>query len=752
MKFKFGKSDYTNKIITAETLDEAVNEFILACIDFSEFAYKNDYLNSREQLEEPYGYTNGLRNEHFSKHKFYELIPVYEDSERNWKLVKELSLTEFRNWHLKQTNILEDKNLNVANSETKEITSSSMLQMSNHIIQTSFKIREMKQRMALEQKYNNSNINTTMDKLNSEMKKMEQEYDHLQKKMGILKTYAGIGRDIVKVRGGKKSDKVKIDIFQSYRYMKEDIEILSDFQEFDAMDLDSFDEFLKEHYKELLPSEKCIQAFKVTGQYISYSTDIFKQVFMDKENKKIFILARNGENVYRIYNDYSLNREMLFHMENGDNEVNRIIKNRLKKDAWKHSSGYKSKIIESYIAKISNNIHAGESTHSFDNSYVCYIPYDYNQAILDTLKAKAEQNYLSEIKRREEYILKHNLTDELDIYSWRWGMSIGYTKQRCYDEYLYVHGNMENVQAYKNNDFFTLFAFFHSSISNAGYVRINDDIEHNMIPMDNGKAVTSYCAGFSERKKNDFSSDFDPITAEPLVCYTSWYDFEKYKEYALDKARDELEKELSEENFKNFNSMAILQNLLDSKLIFDDIDGVDLLFFKGVGILNFIKDGANLLDSKETYPDVFTNKKELKRNDKVYIIRRSGPQIIVHGNRYLSHSKEECSFSSPQVILATVTQAKDGIVKVNGYFDVYSKYYYDKQINEGDAKIAAVVLKDDWLIVRADIEEDEILKLLKNRNFREKEYEVKGLGLRGVLNLKRKGLSFNFKGGVRYYQ
>ncbi|CAA6807119.1 MAG: Unknown protein [uncultured Sulfurovum sp.] len=739
--YKFGTGDYNKKIIKAETLDEAVNEFILSCIDFSEFAYKNNPHSDSLHID-PIGFTDGKKNTDCPNFQFYELIPVWEDG----KLLREISITEFNNWHIRQNNILEDKS-ETTDTNNGGVTTSSMVHIGNNILNTSMKIRQIKLNMALERKSNFVSAKDKLSEMQSEMGKIEEEYAMLQKKMGILKTYSGIGRDIVKIRGGETSRQLKIDIFQSFRYMKEDIDILTDFEGFDARDLERFDEFAAKHYKELLPSEKCIQAFKITKQEIKYD-DAFMQQSMDQENRKVYILIRNGENVYRVFNDYNLHENYLFVFDEPTEVFGNIAKEMLNTGSSHRTEEYYN-IKNSWDAKISGGECKGTHHHSSFSSgsgYVCILPLNYDEDLLAEIQEVADKKYDNERQRREKYIRKYELEDEIDIHSWRWGTSLGMHKRECNREYLEVRHRMELTEAYKKNEHLTLFALSNKSTNVYGYFN-NAELKRKMMPHESGVAYTGYDTYRDTSNKNDFSDKFDPMTAEPLIYHTLWYDYDKYKENALTVAREEIEKKFNEQNYKNFNSIAILQNIIDSKNIFTDLPMIDVIFGKGVELLNFIKDGSNLIDHSSTYADPFVSGVELKKGEKVFVIRNSGYQIVRSGHH---QEKESRNFKRPQVVLASVASIKDGVVKLKGYFDVYKNYNNEKNISAGNAKISIETLQADWLLIKEDIEKEVILKVLKNRHFRETEFRIKGVALKDILALKRNHKHYNFGGGVTY--
>jgi len=61
-------------------------------------------------------------------------------------------------------------------------------------------------------------------------------------------------------------------------------------------------------------------------------------------------------------------------------------------------------------------------------------------------------------------------------------------------------------------------------------------------------------------------------------------------------------------------------------------------------------------------------------------------------------------------------------------------------------------IREDWIVFRSDITEDDILVKLKNRHFRETKYLTDGLLLKSLLKLIKSELEYNFSGGVHNEQ
>jgi len=735
--FYFGHNYHTKKI-KADSLEEAIEEFVFSCVDFSEFANKYDDLSSYR--DEPFGYTQGKRDENYSKHRYYEKIYIWNKNpcsvktkeDKDQALVYTLTLTDFRNFHLEQKNILTYISSQQQDDENRMIAGG-ITQMKNHIIKASQKIRDIKLKMALDRK--NSPADSQAIKLQEKMKNILKEQDLLQKKINILQTYTGIGRDVVKINSGKKSEQKKIDIFQSFRYMKEDIELLTDFEGFDGRSLEDFDNFIAEHYKELLPSEKCVQAFKIAKFHIAYE-DIFMQEFMNQENNKIFILIRNGENIYRMFNDYKLHSRNLFILNNPEEEMNDLIKDEIR-DKWWHFSDTVKNLFDSITDKTQGN--------SQRNIKTCVIPFEYNEILLKKLKDEAMEVYEAEIKRRECYIIRYNLQDELTVYSWRWGESMANFIYNSFSKYNKIRENMELSRALKNNDFLSAYSLMSNRISTYMY-KTNYNREPDFCKPDFKEGI-AVCEANTYRKSdrnNDFSDNFDPITAEPLEYNVLWFDFDKYFQHIRDEASKYFEEKFKEENFKNFNAMAVLQNILDSQ-IFNE-QGIDLLFMRGIENINFIKDNNNLISNDVNKENISIDSllvKKFQKGQNVIVARKTGEAIIY--SKFYSEKLENFSFGKYQLIKCRVVSVNKDEIKLKGYLSVYKR-----GARAGEAKVATTALQKDWTILRSDITKDEIVKRLKNRLFRETKYLNEGLLLKSLLTFLKNRRDYNFSGGCYF--
>ncbi len=333
MKFVFGGTTRSKEkmIINAETIEEAKTEFAFSCADISQYSIKGNPIGSKILLE-PYGFTDGKPNNEYILPNFYQRIniSIEEKDEKGYLTYQTVGIITVQEievilatpqHHLLSTKASSDSIVGETESqaETRPSRGIQLLKQQSRAVQLSFRNKQLE---LIGLKAESALQLSKYDKIRRES---EKEQRKIEEKINILQTYSGIGKDLVKIRSGNPSKSKKITVFQGFRYMREDIELLSDFEDFDYTSIEAFDAFLAERYKELLPVDLSIQAFKISKFPILYeTTNLFgeKIAKTNKENEKIFILIRNGDNVYRMFNQYRFNGK-LFHSEN---ELDGLIK------------------------------------------------------------------------------------------------------------------------------------------------------------------------------------------------------------------------------------------------------------------------------------------------------------------------------------------------------------------------------------------------------------------------------------------
>lgn len=133
----------------------------------------------------------------------------------------------------------------------------------------------------------------------------------------ILNSYLGKGEELVKIKEGPRADANEpIVVRQLVLYMDEEIaaaEKWSNHNSFDFTKVESFDEWVSqpENLQQVLPDKRGIVAIKPRFSNKEYSKDLWINEELNKANKCLYILVRNGDMLYRIYTDLHL-EDVLF--------------------------------------------------------------------------------------------------------------------------------------------------------------------------------------------------------------------------------------------------------------------------------------------------------------------------------------------------------------------------------------------------------------------------------------------------------
>lgn len=217
--YNFGRSQYKRQAVMAESLEEAKIEFSLMCDDISQYAYERNEELVGYNFEgiEPFGFTNGKHNDEYYA-DYWSLVPIFLKSD----FLGHISSYEMALYQQNVSNQIEYKS-----NQTEENSDVSLSMQKMHLMvrQNSLELLNQKKQLVYQQREMNLQIANN----DEQMRIMKEKSEHLQKKVNILKIYQGLGNDIVIINKGEKSLQNKIDIFQSIRYMKEEIELLSDF-------------------------------------------------------------------------------------------------------------------------------------------------------------------------------------------------------------------------------------------------------------------------------------------------------------------------------------------------------------------------------------------------------------------------------------------------------------------------------------------------------------------------------------------
>ena len=139
-------------------------------------------------------------------------------------------------------------------------------------------------------------------------RKAIQHVDELSKGISSLNLYTGTSVDVVTVTEGKAAPTDEpLTLMQAKTFMDEELAVWCDVSEsFDWTSQSEFFGALRTNASlrdQLLPSPRCVVAMAVTRRNIQYGsqTSPFARMQNELENKLVFLLVRNGENVHAVY-------------------------------------------------------------------------------------------------------------------------------------------------------------------------------------------------------------------------------------------------------------------------------------------------------------------------------------------------------------------------------------------------------------------------------------------------------------------
>lgn len=139
---------------------------------------------------------------------------------------------------------------------------------------------------------------------------MKKQVRYMERVIRAIELYAGFYEDIVQIQEGAVADiSTPVYIFQRVLYMDEEVGICDFFSRtqqrgIDWQNIEEFDRWLTanpENLNWVAPTEKCIVALRPSRQDRHYSDNPFENGFIKANNSRMYLLLRNGENVYRIF-------------------------------------------------------------------------------------------------------------------------------------------------------------------------------------------------------------------------------------------------------------------------------------------------------------------------------------------------------------------------------------------------------------------------------------------------------------------
>lgn len=126
----------------------------------------------------------------------------------------------------------------------------------------------------------------------------------LERGIETLDLYTGKNVNIKTINEGTSADPdVPLTCVQKKLYADEEIAVWRPVDSsWDIRDMDSFDKALveEESFKsQIFPTERCVVIVAATRRDIDYG-DVYVNHYRNKENKQVFLLVRDGENMYRV--------------------------------------------------------------------------------------------------------------------------------------------------------------------------------------------------------------------------------------------------------------------------------------------------------------------------------------------------------------------------------------------------------------------------------------------------------------------
>lgn len=126
--------------------------------------------------------------------------------------------------------------------------------------------------------------------------------------IGKIELYLGVNEDIVQIQEGSAAPaNTPISLFQKILYMDEEVGAVED-GGLDWKHIDDFDNWLIDGHLDLIaPLPKCIVILRVRRQDKYYSSIRWVNDKLNAPNKYTYFLIRNGDKVYRIYAELTIN-------------------------------------------------------------------------------------------------------------------------------------------------------------------------------------------------------------------------------------------------------------------------------------------------------------------------------------------------------------------------------------------------------------------------------------------------------------
>lgn len=146
------------------------------------------------------------------------------------------------------------------------------------------------------------------------MCRVKDTVEQLEKVMVTLNLYLGANEDILQIKMGEwGKENTPLSVRQLVLFMDEESLIAAESDTpFDFKNVYDFDDWLcdPENLKQVLPEERGIVCLKPRRSDLNYSDDPIHNYQLNKENRRTYILIRNGENLFRIVPTWSIGETM----------------------------------------------------------------------------------------------------------------------------------------------------------------------------------------------------------------------------------------------------------------------------------------------------------------------------------------------------------------------------------------------------------------------------------------------------------
>ena len=136
---------------------------------------------------------------------------------------------------------------------------------------------------------------------------LTRQIEMAQEAIYMINAYLGQDEEIIRIKSGEPApEDEKIVVRQQVLFMDEESAAAADYAKRGGLDFKEVGEFDKwiceeEHLKQVLPETKGVVAIKPRRDSKFYDDNPFINSELNRQNKCLYILIRNGDNLYRIY-------------------------------------------------------------------------------------------------------------------------------------------------------------------------------------------------------------------------------------------------------------------------------------------------------------------------------------------------------------------------------------------------------------------------------------------------------------------